>query len=198
VRVENRLFTVRTAGLVHGQAVAGTLKVRGRVNVAAKRVALFVDGRFVARDTRPPFRLRWDTTKADNGPHTLELWSEARDGRRATRTIPFLVANAVETPSPAPQIVWQSIADWQPVDAATRWEALVDGPVEQVEFWVDGRLRLADREEPYALDQVVAPDGSGPRMLRLRVVGEGGRIVEQTRLVLVSPTTPGDAAPETP
>ena len=198
VRVENRLFTVRTAGLVHGQAVAGTLKVGGRVNVAARRVALFVDGRFVARDTRPPFRLRWDTTKADNGPHTLELWSEARDGRRATRTIPFLVANAVESPSPAPQIVWQSIADWQPVDAATRWEALVDGPVEQVEFWVDGRLRLADREEPYALDQVVAPDASGPRMLRLRVVGEGGRIVEQTRLVLVSPTTPGDAAPEMP
>ncbi|HSL64298.1 MAG TPA: N-acetylmuramoyl-L-alanine amidase [Gaiellaceae bacterium] len=186
VRVDNRLFTVRAAGVTHGQAVSGTLRVRGRVNVAAERVALFVDGRFVARDTRPPFRFEWDTTTAANGPHTLELWSEARDGRRATRTIPFLVANADPEPGPPPQLVWQSLVDWQTVDAGTRWEALVEGSVAQVEFWVDGRLRLADREPSYALEPVVAGDVPGPHRLRLRVVGADGRTVEQERLVLVA------------
>ena len=198
VRVENRLFTVRAAGVTHGQAVAGTLSVRGRVNVAAKRVALFVDGRFVGRDSRPPFRLRWDSTAAANGPHVLELWSEARDGRRATRTIPFLVANPEGEAAVEPHVVWQSLNDWQQVDATTTWETLVEGQVEQVEFWVDGRLRLADRESPYVLDRVVAGDPPGPHRLRLRVVGAGGRIVEQERFVLVSPTSPADAAPGTP
>ena len=198
VRVENRLFTVLAAGVAHGQAVAGTLAVRGRVNVAAKRVALFVDGRFVARDSTPPYRLRWDSTTAANGPHVLQLWSEARDGRRATRTIPFLVANPEGDAVLAPHVVWQSVNDWQQVDASTTWEALVEGTVEQVEFWVDGRLRLADREAPYALDRVVAGDPPGPHRLRLRVVGAGGRIVEQERFVLVSPTSPADGAPETP
>ena len=47
-------------------------------------------------------------------------------------------------------------------------------------------------------DQVVAGDPPGPHRLRLRVVGAGGRIVEQERFVLVSPTSPADAAPETP
>jgi N-acetyl-anhydromuramyl-L-alanine amidase AmpD len=199
VRVDNRLFTVRAVGVTHGQAVAGTLSVRGRVNVAAKRVALFVDGRFVGRDSRPPYRLRWDSTAAANGPHVLELWSEARDGRRATRTIPFVVANHEDGAAVvAPHVVWQSLNDWQQVDAATTWEALVEGPVEQVEFWVDGRLRLADREAPYALDRVVAGDQPGPHRLRLRVVGAGGRIVEQERFVLVSPTSPDGGAPGTP
>ena len=190
VRVENRLFTVRAVGLTHGQAVAGTLRVRGRVNVAAKRVALFVDGRFAGRDTRAPFRLRWDTTTAPNGTHTAELWSEARDGRRATRTIPFVVANPADVPAAAPQIVWQSVTDWQGVDASTGWEALVDGTVEQVEFWVDARLRLADREPPYGLDRIVAGDAPGLHVLRLRVVGAAGRIVEETRLVLVGDERP--------
>ncbi len=198
IRVQNELFAVRASGIVHGQAVAGTMEVGGRVNVAAKRVALFVDGRFVARDTAPPYRFSWDTTAAANGEHTLELWSEARDGRRATRTIPFVVANAVEREAPAPHLVWQSLVDWQPVDAATRWTALVDGHVEQVEFWIDGRLRFADRQPPYVLEQLVAGDAPGPHVAKVRVVGAGGRIVEDERLVLVSPTTPVAAVPGTP
>jgi poly(3-hydroxybutyrate) depolymerase len=85
-------------------------------------------------------------------------------------------------------VAWQSLVDWQIVSGPTVWEALVDGDVAQVEFWLDGKLRAVAREAPYRYDWDTTGAKAGPHQLTLRAVGTSGAVDERRSIVLVSPS----------
>jgi hypothetical protein len=97
VRVANAPLRVEITGAVSGGAVNGMLDLGASTNEHVDRVALYVDGKAVSRDASPPYRLRWDTTGASEGAHTLLVY--ARGVRRAALTVPVVVANAPQFPA---------------------------------------------------------------------------------------------------
>jgi N-acetyl-anhydromuramyl-L-alanine amidase AmpD len=189
VRVANPPFAVAPAGLADGQAVARTVTFRAATNAPAARIDLLSGGQVVAH-AGAGHRVDWDSSAMPNGVHDLELRATALDGRTATHAFSVLVANAEAFAEPAPHVLWQSMSDWQTVRGAVAWQALIEGTVQQVEFWVDGRLRSIAVQQPYSFGEGGLWDTSslrpGPHDLAVRVVGTGGRIAESRALVFVS------------
>ena len=190
VRVANPVFAVAPAGLADGQAVAGVLSFRAATNAPAARIRLLSDGAVVGRAVEG-HRVEWDSAQVPNGLHELELRGTAVDGRTATRTFSVLVANDAPAAEPAPHVLWQSMADWQTVCGAVAWQALTDGAVQQVEFWVDGRVRSIVTEEPFTFGGRgglwdTSSMRSGAHELLVRAVGTSGRVAESRALVLVA------------
>jgi hypothetical protein len=96
VRVANVPLRVGITGAVSGGAVNGVLELGARTNESVDRVTLYVDGKPVSRDASRPYMLRWDTTTASEGAHTLLVY--ARGVRRAALTVPVVVGNAPQFP----------------------------------------------------------------------------------------------------
>jgi N-acetyl-anhydromuramyl-L-alanine amidase AmpD len=191
VRVANPPFAVAPAGLADGQAVAGLVGFRAATNAPAAQIDLLSEGEVVAR-AGAGHRVEWDVSALPNGVHELELRATALDGRTASRTISVLVANEEAYAEPAPHVLWQSMSDWQILSGAVAWQALTAGTVQQVEFWVDGRVRWIAAEEPFLLrgsgglwdTSSLRP---GPHQLVVRAVGTGGRTAESRAMVFVAP-----------
>ena len=190
VRVANPPFAVSPAAIADGQAVSGTFSFRAATNAPAARIDLLSDGQVVAH-AGAGHRVDWDSSTTPNGLHELELRATALDGRTATRTFTVLVANVGALAGQPPHVLWQSLTDWQTVRGSVAWQALTDGAIQQVEFWVDGRVRWIATEQPYTF----GGDGGlwdtsslepGPHELAVRVVGTGGRTAESRALVFVS------------
>jgi hypothetical protein len=83
------------------------------------------------------------------------------------------------------------MTDWQTVRGAVAWQALTDGTIQQVEFWVDGRVRWIAVEQPYTFGGEgglwdTSSLRPGPHQLAVRVVGTGGRVAESRAMVFVA------------
>jgi hypothetical protein len=78
--------------------VRGEVALTVRASERVGRVALYVDGRAVSRDARPPYTLHWNSETATEGPRELLVYARARSGRRAARAVPVVVANADDLP----------------------------------------------------------------------------------------------------
>jgi N-acetyl-anhydromuramyl-L-alanine amidase AmpD len=191
VRVVNRPFAVAPVGLGAGQAVSGAVRFRSFTNAPAAGIELALAGEVVARSPGRAHEVEWDSLAVENGQHELELRARAVDGRTATRTFSVLVANEVPVVEPAPHVLWQSLSDWQTVSGPVGWRALATGAIEQVEFWIDGRLRWTATEQPFAFGGEGALwDASslspGVHTMLVRAVGTGGRIAESRATVFVA------------
>lgn len=92
VRVANPRLQIGITGALSGGAVSGVLELGASPSELVDRVALYVDGKAVSRDSTRPYALRWDTTTASEGGHTLIVY--ARGVRRAALAVPVVVANA--------------------------------------------------------------------------------------------------------
>jgi N-acetyl-anhydromuramyl-L-alanine amidase AmpD len=97
IRVGNAPLRVGVTGASSGGAVSGVLELGANVSERVDRVTLYVDGKPVSRDASRPYRLRWNTTTASEGAHTLLVY--ARGIHRAASTVPVVVANAPQFPS---------------------------------------------------------------------------------------------------
>jgi N-acetyl-anhydromuramyl-L-alanine amidase AmpD len=98
VRVVNPPLRLALTGAVSGGAVSGRLTIGVGVREQIERVALYVDGRAVSRDSAPPYTVHWDTTTAGEGAHSLLVYARAKHGRRVARRVPVVVANAPTFP----------------------------------------------------------------------------------------------------
>jgi N-acetyl-anhydromuramyl-L-alanine amidase AmpD len=96
VRVDNPPLQIGITGAISGGAVSGVLELGAQPSEPVDRVALYVDGKAVSRDASAPYALRWDTTTASEGAHTLLVY--ARGVHRAALTVPVVVANAPDFP----------------------------------------------------------------------------------------------------
>jgi hypothetical protein len=85
-------------GAISGGAVSGELTIGVRVHEPVERIALYVDGKPVSRDGAAPYTVRWDTTGAAEGSHSLLVYARTRHGRRAAVEVPIVVANAPSFP----------------------------------------------------------------------------------------------------
>jgi len=191
VRVVNRPFAVAPVGLAEGQAVHGAVRFRGFATARAARIELVRGGEVVARSQGLRHEFEWDSTSVENGTHELELRATAVDGRTASRALSVLVANEEPVADPPPHVLWHSLSDWQSVSGAVGWSALATGAIQQVEFWVDGRLRWTATEQPYAFGGAsglwdASSVEAGAHSLLVRAVGTGGRVAESRATVFVS------------
>jgi N-acetyl-anhydromuramyl-L-alanine amidase AmpD len=98
VRVDNPPLKLAISGLPDHGAARGEVTLTVRPSEPVDRIALYVDGRAVSRDARPPYRLRWNSETVDEGPRELLVYARARSGRRAARPLPVVVANAEGLP----------------------------------------------------------------------------------------------------
>jgi N-acetyl-anhydromuramyl-L-alanine amidase AmpD len=98
VRVDNPPIKLSIGGLGAHGAVRGEVALTVRASERVGRVALYVDGRAVSRDARPPYTLHWNSETATEGPRELLVYARARSGRRAARAVPVVVANADDLP----------------------------------------------------------------------------------------------------
>jgi hypothetical protein len=98
VRVVNAPLQLALTGAISGGAVSGELTIGVGVQEQIERVALYVDGEPVSRDGTAPYLVRWDTTTASEGGHSLLLYARTKHGRRAAVRVPIVVANAPSVP----------------------------------------------------------------------------------------------------
>lgn len=98
VRVDNPPIQLAISGLPGHGAARGEVTLTVRPSAPVERIALYVDGRAVSRDSSAPYRLRWNSETVDEGPRELLVYARARSGRRVAQPLPVVVANAEGLP----------------------------------------------------------------------------------------------------
>jgi N-acetyl-anhydromuramyl-L-alanine amidase AmpD len=224
VGVRNHVFAVTTSRLEPWQKVHGALVVRANVlGARTTGLGLYVDGKVVSRDRRPPYRLIWNTHRVGDGRHTLTVAAEAIDGRVARRRLVVVVKNRVPavvhpkprpkpkprpTPAPKPKpkpkpapkpqpapvaVLSQTLADGQTVEGTVTWQAQTTGPVVRVEFVVDGTVRGAATVEPWGFAWDTSAESPGAHVVAVRAMSADARTSEASATVTVA--SPAPAAP---
>ncbi len=86
-----------------GATLTGTVRWEVRVHgVNIRRVEFRIDGELHSVDRRAPFVQAIDTTKFEDGEHTLSATAYAARGSRANASIAVRIANPTAAPAPAP------------------------------------------------------------------------------------------------
>ena len=98
VRVNNRPIELALEGVAPDAGARGDVTIAVAPSYPVTRLVLYVDGTPVSRDGSAPYRLRWDSTAAAEGPHELLVYGRTAGGRRAARLVPVVVANASDLP----------------------------------------------------------------------------------------------------
>ena len=93
VRVSNKPIELALDGVAPESGARGEVTIGVTPSYPVRRVVLYVDGEPVSRDGSAPYRLRWDSTGAAEGPHDLLVYGRTAGGRRAAREVPVVVAN---------------------------------------------------------------------------------------------------------
>jgi N-acetyl-anhydromuramyl-L-alanine amidase AmpD len=93
VRVNNAPIRLAVDGAAPESGLRGDVALAVRPSYPVERVVLYVDGKPVSRDGRAPYRLHWDSTGADDGPHELVVYARTAGGRRAAQVLPVVVVN---------------------------------------------------------------------------------------------------------
>jgi hypothetical protein len=153
-----------------GQALSGKVTWAALASGAElDHVEFVVDGWLRHTENAAPYTFEWDTTREANGPHTLDLWAVARDGRIATQTLHVVVQNAFS-------LAFGTLRDGQSVSGKVDWRARLDGiDAEWVEFLVDGRLAFTEQQAPYGESFDTTELANGQHTLTLWAVATNGR-----------------------
>jgi N-acetyl-anhydromuramyl-L-alanine amidase AmpD len=161
VLVKNRPLVVRAGA---PREIAGLLSLQaGVAGGKARRVLLFLDGKQIDHDTSRPFVFSWNSARAANGRHVLELRASDRYGRTASKRLAVTVVN--------PAIASQAVTDGV-------WAVQTKGRVERVELLVDGQLITTLDAAPYSLQlEGLAP---GEHVLTARAFGPNGSVADST------------------
>jgi hypothetical protein len=171
-------FGVSPVGLSDGQTVSGVTRIEASVPAEAQRVEVSIDGRLRAVVTNPPFAYDWDTTKEQNGPHTVELWAVARDGTTASARFTLVVANTFLASLPG-------IEAGQQLTGVVQLNPQVSGQEAQwVEVLVDDELRWTLPKAPYSVAWNTALETPGTHEVTVWAVAASG-LVSQIRVSVV-------------
>jgi hypothetical protein len=206
ITVANTPFSVASANLTNGATVAKTVRweaVPG--GASADHVDFLLDGRLVTTAKSAPYLSSWDTTKADDGPHTLTLRAVSVDGRVAESNTTVVVKNTAAPPKPKPasgiSVYMDNLWDGAVVSGKVNWTATVSGSPKRVEFWVDSRWRWSEGSAPW----VYGGDGNvwdttreraGKHVVTVRAIAPNGRVADwQTFTITIRSPLTADAAP---
>ena len=184
--VANHALVVGIDGVGNHDFVDRLVRLRASIrNGPARSVAFVLDGRVVARRSRPPFAFAWNGAKAAEGFHVLELRARALDGRTARRKVTVMVAHAKAA------IVSESLSPGQTVQGQVEWSVKVQGSVRRVEWLVDGKLRWTSTSLPFVFGGKGAlwdttRETPGQHQLTVRAVNPDGSASELTIPVTVA------------
>ena len=159
VRVKNRPLVLRASA---PREVAGVLRLQAGVTGGkARKMLLFLDGKQIDHDTSRPFAFSWNSARADNRRHVLELRATDRFGRTVSKRLAVTVVN--------PAIVSPAVADGV-------WTVQSGGRVERLELLVDGQPLTTLTVPPFS----VPLDGLAPgeHTLTARAYGPNGSVAE--------------------
>jgi hypothetical protein len=159
-----------TSSLQEGQTLGGKVTWEALpVGTQLDHVEFVVDGWLRHTENAAPYTFDWDTTREANGPHTLDLWAVAKDGRVATQTVHVVVQNTFS-------LAFGTLRDGQAVSGKVDWRARLDGiDPEWVEFLVDGQLAFTEQEAPYGQSFDTTELANGQHTLTLWAVATNGR-----------------------
>src|ERR687898_661080 len=193
VLVDNKTFALTSAGARPWMKAPTRIRLRVRPwGAKAAKMMFTVDGRTRAVDRRPPFLFSWDTSRARQGRHVLQVVATSVDGRTAVRRIPVVVYRPKPKPKPKPApkpvplaILGQSVSDGQEVSGLVVWRVDLRGRGAEVEFLVDGVVRGTDVAAPYTFGWDTSHETVGAHRLTARAIGP--TTVERTVTVTVAP-----------
>jgi Transglycosylase-like domain/Bacterial Ig domain len=170
-------FAVAPVGIAPGATLAGETRFEARVDgVEAARVELVIDGWLRDTEREAPFEFEWDTSRELDGPHRVELWAVARDGRVSTTTLDVQVSN---------RFALRFAQARTRVRGTVRVAASATGSPQWVEVHVDGNLRATEQEPPYAIEWDTTEERDGEHTLTLWAVAPNGRVATTSRHVVV-------------
>lgn len=173
----------RDGALVRGNV---PLIVNVSDNIQIDRVEFFLDDAAQPAHTAAaaPWTFAWETTEADNGPHTVKVIVYDKAGLTDTETI------NVKVDSTAPTI---SLPDVPEVGAKLR-PGFVVAPVvadnlavAKVEFLLDGKVKLTDTKAPY---EYTLPSLTDSHELLVRATDTAGNVTELLRSISVDGKAP--------
>jgi N-acetyl-anhydromuramyl-L-alanine amidase AmpD len=142
--VANHVLGVGIRGVSDHSFVDKPVRLSASIrNGPARTVTFLLDGRVVARRSRPPFTFRWNGAGASEGFHVLELRARSADGRTARRTVTVEVAHA------RAEVIGESLQAGQTVQGQVIWSVTVQGAVRRLDWLIDGRLRWTSTSLPF-------------------------------------------------
>ena len=140
--------TVSIAFPTNGAPVSGTVSISASAsdNVGVTNVELYKDGSLLASLTNPPYTFSWDTTKDQDGAHTL--LAKAYD---ATNNVGTSKTATLSIDNTQPQVTTTSPLSGATVkgSVAISVTASDTSGIQRVEFYVDGALKATDYTTPY-------------------------------------------------
>ena len=170
-------FAVTPVGISSGATLSGEVAFEAQVpGVQIERIELVIDGRLRDTESQAPFRFEWDTPRELDGPHRVELWAVARDGRVSTTAVDVRVTNRFD-------LRFAAVA--RQVKGTVRLAAKAVGTPQWVEVHVDGKLRATEQEAPYSVEWDTTEERDGEHRLTLWAVAPNGRVATETRTVVV-------------
>jgi hypothetical protein len=181
---------VVSSSLQEGQTVSGKPTWSAIASGAPlDRVEFVVDGWLRATERQAPYTYEWDSEREANGPHTLDIWAVATDGRVAAQTVHVVVQNSFS-------LGFAGLRDGQVLSGQVDWRAALDGiDAEWVEFLVDGRLAFTEPRSPWGRRFDTTELANGTHTLTLWAVATNGRTA--TASIRVSVQNAGlDVAPD--
>lgn len=179
------------SSLAEGQILSGKATWEAVASGAPlDHVEFVVDGWLRHVEHAAPYTFAWDTTREANGPHTLDLWAVAKDGRVATQTVRVVVQNGFT-------LAFADLRDGQTVSGKVPWHAELDGiEPEWVEFLVDGTLAFTEADPPFGRPWDTTTLANGTHTLGLWAVATNGRTASVQIQVTVRNSTGPDVAPD--
>lgn len=190
VTVDNSPPTVGITTPSAGAIMSGVITFAAAASdtVRVDRVVFLVDGTPLERDTAAPYSVKWDTTTAGDGAHTLRV--RARDAAGNTAASARITVTIDNTP-PAVNII------------APAPDATVDGVITvaagasdsvgviDVQFFLDAvPLGVEDTAAPYSVQWDTTTISDGPHVLTARSRDAAAHAVTSAPVTVIVANTP--------
>ncbi|MEA2553745.1 MAG: hypothetical protein QOJ65_1921 [Fimbriimonadaceae bacterium] len=114
-----------------------------------KGVTFYLDGEQVSKATGPSGGFKWDTTKTDDGWHTLTAVAKDSSGKMTEARVAVMVKNFKDTVAPSVAITWPVDGSRKGEWVTTRVRAVDNIGVTTVETYVDGKLVATSSAAPF-------------------------------------------------
>lgn len=183
-----------TAPTVSVTAPASGAVVKGSVNLSASAsdnsggsgvasVTFLIDGTEVGTDTTAPYTATWDSTRATDGSHTLQVRATDVAGNvKESSTVTFTVQNTVpDTTAPTVSVTAPSagatVSGSVSLSASASDNSGGSG-VASVAFLIDGTVVSTDSSAPYAATWDSTRATNGSHTVRARATDVAGNVRE--------------------
>ncbi len=181
-----------------GAVVCGDVPVTVYVSEPATQVYILVDASAQDADNHTPFDWEFDSTKRENGAHTLTAVAELASGLLVSDRIDIEIQNGTEDTGGAdacdewPGITLAEPDDGEYIDFSEDVEILLTGEsdVDIVEFAVDGAVAWSTNEAPWGFAWDTTAVTEGAHIVSAFVTDAGGQRAESRNAIVVDHTPP--------